>query len=198
MKIVFFFTLLFVSFNGFSQYDMEENEKDTVPKEKKFNTFELQKKISVGSSLNLLLGTYTFVYVAPQIGYDIYPKINVGLQGMYQYTRFNYSGVIEYANVFGGGVYLRYRPIDRLVLETSFNRYNIKYGANYTTSTSKLNANSWMAGIGYARPLGEKAFANFLISYDILNHENNPEPIIFSFNNFNLFYKFGIILYPFN
>ncbi|MFD1552253.1 hypothetical protein DNU06_11530 [Putridiphycobacter roseus] len=198
MKIFIATIFMLMTITSFGQYDMEENEKDTIPKAQKTSTFELQKNISVGSSLNLLLGNYTFVYLAPQIGYDIKPKINIGLQGMYQYTRINYSGYVEYANVFGGGIYARYRPIEKLILETSVNLYRIKYGANNTTNTFKLNANSWLAGIGYARPLGEKAFANFLISYDILGHENNPEPIIFSINKFNLYYKFCFILYPFN
>jgi len=189
MKSIVFILLLIPTF-AFSQYDIEDVKKDSV-KSPKVNPYKLKDKIYVGSGLNLLLGTTTFIYVSPQIGYDITPKFSSGISTLYEFYRIQYTNTTSaYSNSFGVGYFVRYRPIQQLILETSINHYWSNFNSTY-----KVQSNSLMLGVGYARPLGNKSYYNIMIQYDFLRDMNVPEPAIISAATWRLYYKFGMVFY---
>jgi len=182
--------LIFIPFFSFSQYDIEDVKKDSV-KTPKVNPFKLKDKIYVGSGLNLLLGNTTFIYLSPQIGYDILPKLSAGVSTLYQYYSVKYSPTSKaYSNSFGLGTFVRFRPIKPLILETSINHYWTNYSNSF-----KQQSNSWMLGLGYARSMGNRSYYQIMLQYDLLRDMNVPEPSIISTVNWRLYYKFGIVFY---
>ncbi|MGV6861505.1 MAG: hypothetical protein ACWA41_07020 [Putridiphycobacter sp.] len=182
--------ILFVPVLSFSQYDVEEGKVDSV-KSPKINVSNLRDKIYVGSGLNLLLGTTTFIYVSPQIGYDILPKWSAGISTLFQYTKYNYSSTAsDQVNSFGTGIYTRFMPIKQLILETSYNKYWSTYNQTY-----KIKSNAFMVGLGYARQFGNKSYYQIMLQYDLLRDFNVPEPSIITFNSGRIYYKFGLIFY---
>jgi hypothetical protein len=189
MKNVILLFILIPVFS-FSQYDVEGVKKDSV-KTPKINPFKLKEKIYVGSGLNLLLGTTTFIYLSPQIGYDILPKLSAGVSTLYQYYSVKYSNSSKaFSNSFGLGTFVRYRPVKPLILETSINHYWTNFSNSF-----KQQSNSWMLGVGYARSMGDKSYYQIMLQYDFLRDMNVPEPSIISTVNWRLYYKFGIVFY---
>lgn len=182
--------LIFIPFFSFSQYDVEDVKKDSV-KTPKVNPFKLKDKIYVGSGLNLLLGNTTFIYLSPQVGYDILPKLSAGISTLYQYYSVKYSQTSKaYSNSFGLGTFVRFRPVKPLILETSINHYWTSYSNSF-----KQQSNSWMLGVGYARSMGNRSYYQIMLQYDLLRDMNVPEPSIISSVNWRLYYKFGIVFY---
>lgn len=192
-KLVVIFILLLIPLFSMAQYDVDDVKNDSIStKEPKINPFKLKDKIYVGSGLNFLLGTVTFIYVSPMVGYDITEKFSAGIGTMYQYYRLNLGGGnIGYSNSLGGGVFTRFRPIKKLILETSINTYITTYNGNV-----KVRSNSWMLGAGYANSMGRKAYYQAMIQYDLFRNQDVPEPILIPFSNGGrLYYKFGIVFY---
>ncbi|HIP35880.1 MAG TPA: hypothetical protein EYG85_03405, partial [Crocinitomix sp.] len=185
-----FLILLLIPLSALSQYDPDAIKNDSV-KSPKINPFEIRDKIYVGSGLNLMFGNTTFLYVSPQVGYDIFPKISAGFNTLYQFLYYKYSNTAALrVNTFGLGMFMRYRPFKQLILETSINHYWSDYNKIY-----KEQANSWMLGLGYARPIGNRSYTQFMIQYDLLKDWNVPEPYIIETLNWRLYYKFGFIFY---
>ena len=191
MKKILYFILFLVPVLSWSQYDVEDVESDSTGKEApKINTFKLKDKIYVGSGVNALFGNTTFFYISPMVGYDISDRFSAGVSTMYQYYRFGNFGK---QSSIGAGVFTRYRPIDPLLIETSFNRYSTTVNGN---TDSKIKAASWMVGLGYANSLGSRSFYQIMLQYDILRDEYVPEPALINFaNGGSLYYKFGIVFY---
>ncbi len=181
------------------QYDIESAKKDTTEKEINANLYEIKQNIYLGTSLNLSFGNFTLIYVSPQIGYDLHEKFSVGLQGLYQHTRIRITPTALFTmNSFGGGVFARYRPIETICFETSYNLYSTDQISPSITG-ERVVAQSLLLGMGYTRPLGGKAYTFINVYYDLIGDFNTPEPVLFrSFNNnFFLYYKFGFVAYPF-
>lgn len=199
MKI-FFILILFTScFSAVAQYDVEKAEKDTLTNVKKDKVISaIKKNTYVGSGFNILLGNQLYLYATPQIGYEFLPNFSGGLLSVLQYYTASNGSQTYRESAVGGGIFTRYLLIDRIVFESSFNLYKIKSSITGQIVPNQYNAKSWMVGLGLANKLGDRSYANFLISYDLLRDYNNPENLILNLNNFKLYYKFGIVIYPFS
>ena len=200
----FLFTVsILMVFTGYGQYDVEKVKKDTAKGQKNEKLVRsLKENTYVGSGLNLLLGNNFYVYASPQIGYEFIPKLSAGFLSLIQYQRSTNPFTLSTQTVrsLGAGIFLRYRPFNFLVLESSYNRYRIRASATGQIAPFEISAQSLMVGLGYTRSIGKKSYTNILISYDLIGDEFNPEPTLFSSatSAFALYFKFGVVVYPFN
>lgn len=161
------FLFLFPVF-GFAQYDVETE--DSLTDEPKVDLYELKKKIFVGGDLSMRFGNLTYIYAAPLVGFEFYKNLSVGLTGIYQYVRINNFGSIVTEGTFGGGAFIRYRPIEFLLFQTEFDILN---SVNYTSAPGKrINFPAFMFGGGYAGSLGDRAYYNVMLMYDFINNPN--------------------------
>lgn len=174
----------------FSQYDIEEVENDTIQKETP-SPFELKQKIYVGGDFSLRFGWQTYVYLAPLIGYDITPKFSAGFSSMYQLFRIKYNnGATVSDHVFGSGIFIRYRPIQQIILHSELNLYNT---VDYTVLFGdRINVPAFMLGGGYAGSMGDRSYYNIMIMYDFIQNENMPLP---AFIAPPFYLKFGVVWY---
>ena len=199
MKKILVLFLVCIPILTLGQYDIEEAKKDTVEKKANSNLYAIKQNTYVGTSLNLSIGNLTFIYISPQIGYDFHDQFSIGLQGLYQFTRFRIAPNAFYTlNSYGGGVFARFRPIENICFETSFNLYNTDQVFPSLTG-ERVIAKSLLFGLGYTRPIGDKAYTFFNLYYNFIDDLNMPEPLLFrSINNsFLIYYKFGFVAYPF-
>ena len=198
LRFFFFIVIINISFSLFAQYDVEKAEKDTIVNIKKDKTIAaIKKNTYVGSGFNILLGNQLYLYASPQIGYEFLPNFSAGFLSLMQYYTASNLNQTYRQSAVGGGIFTRYFLLNRVVLESSFNLYKIK--ASVTGQPLyENNTSSWMVGLGLANKLGDRSYANFLVSYDLLRNVDNPENLILNLNNFKLYYKFGIVIYPFN
>ncbi|MFK8044220.1 MAG: hypothetical protein AB8B72_01900 [Crocinitomicaceae bacterium] len=192
-SIIFIFIFTFWNI-GLCQYDVSASESDSISGQKKDKIIAaIKKNTYVGSGANLLVGNQIAVYLSPQIGYEFLPNFSAGFLSSIQYNQlFNFK-----QTALGVGVFSRYILFQRLILETSLNFYRIRSSFSGQITPFEEKSKSWLAGIGYARQLGNKAYANFSISYDLLRNESNPELAIIDLPNLKIYYKFGITIYPF-
>lgn len=141
---------------------------------------EFLDKIFVGGGFGASFGDYTYVNVAPIIGYKVTPKLSAGLRLMYQFRMFDYY--IGYdkmnfkANDYGVGVFARLIIKGPVFLQTEYERLNYEYLNVFDNSSIRSSFDSFMAGGGIAQPIGGKAFLFFTVMYNfsIAGSDNAP------------------------
>jgi len=182
MRKALFILLLLSNSLCFGQYDVEENKKDDKKKEKNLSLFELKQRIYVGGEFSLRFGLLTYLYISPIVGYDITEKFSGGLSTMYQLFRFRdpATNFVSSSHAYGGGVFLRYRPIEFLLLQTEFDLFNSDDFTTTTVSNDRVNVPVFMAGLGYAGSMGDKAYYHLMIMYDFIDDINMPLPRFFT------------------
>jgi hypothetical protein len=189
MKLSALYFLFLFPVIAFTQYEVEAN--DSLAKEPKVDLYELKKKIYVGGDLSMRFGNLTYVYAAPLAGYEFYKNLSAGITGIYQYIRLNNNGSIITEGTFGGGVFMRYRPLDFLLLQTEFDILNT---VNYTSAPGKrISFPVFMFGGGYAGSLGDRAYYNVMLMYDFINNPNMTVPPIVPFAP--IYLRYGFVWY---
>lgn len=174
MKTLFLVFGLFLTFSMFGQYDVDEIKNDTTDTPSRINWFEQKQKIYVGGEANLSFRRGTsYIYLSPQIGYDLTQRFSAGISTMYQLYRINdLSGTYNFSS-FGGGIFARYRPIEQLVLQTEFDLYNTVDFLNNPLE-DRVNVAAFMAGGGYSSRLGNRATYQIMLMYDFIGDPNMP------------------------
>lgn len=170
-----------------------DNNKPGEEKEKKFSLFEVKQRIYAGGDFSFSLPSgMTYLYIAPLAGYDIVKqKLSAGLSTMYQFYGIRIGNQYQTWHSYGGGVFLRYRPWKPLLLQTEFDLYNTNNFADGTFE--RINVPLFLVGAGYARSMGDKAYSQFMLFYDLIQDPNNPLPRIFL--NVPIHIKFGFVVY---
>lgn len=134
-------------------------------------------KVFVGGGFGAGFGSYTFVNVAPIIGYRLTPRLSVAMRLMYQYTTFEYINNNFEKDRYNGhdlgiGGFARYMVYGPVFLQAEYEHLN--YDALYLDGTTgRTNFDSFMAGGGISQPIGNKAALFITAMYN------------FSYNNFN-------------
>lgn len=191
MKFSLSIFLLFSAGLCFGQYDVEDVKNDSVPKEPKLNWFEIKQHAYTGGDLSMRFGNVNYIYAAPILGYDIYKDFSGGITGIYQFVRVNLGGAIISEHTFGGGVFLRYRPIDFILLQSEFDILNTE---NYTSAPGKrINFPVFMLGGGYCGSLGQRAYYSITLMYDFIDNPNMTIPKIW--NSVPLYLRYGFTFY---
>jgi len=197
MKKLLIISLLLTHAFCFGQYDMEDNKKENEKpkKERKMTPMAFKERTYVGGELSLRFGNFTYIYVAPFMGFDIIKNFSAGFSTMYQFYReYNpLSGQVFSTHAYGGGVFLRYRPIKPILLQTEFNLYNTQDYSSGAFWGDRVNAPVFMAGGGYAGGIGDKAYYQIMLMYDFIQHESNPIPPLWF--GIPLYLKYGIVFY---
>ncbi len=139
------------------------------------------EKVFFGGGFGAGFGDYTYVNIAPIIGYRITPRLSAALRLMYQYTTFDYYDIQEQMNKkyngndFGIGGFARFSLFGPIYLQAEYE--HLSYDGLYFDGTnSRSSFDSFMAGGGIAQPVGGKAFlfltAMYNFSYDNFNQNN--------------------------
>jgi hypothetical protein len=183
---------LFAGLQVFAQYDLE-HVKDTTQKTSGVNWFDIKQRTYVGGDLSMRFGTLTYIYAAPIIGFDFYKNLSVGATGIYQLYRFNNGGgSVLTEHTAGGGVFLRWRPLNFLLVQTEFDILNtVNY--NLVLTKKRVNVPVFMLGAGYAGNMGDRAYYNVMLMYDFINDDNMPVPKFI--NPIPLYLRYGITFY---
>jgi len=154
-----------ITFNGFSQ------EKVTM----------LNPNVFFGGNLQLQFGTQTVVNVSPMVGYKFTERLHAGVGGTYLYTsdsRYNYSRTIYGGNIFGryilhpnffGQAEIEALNLSDLIIYTdpATLTITVKEGKRYW-------ADSYLIGLGYRMPMGERASANIMIMWNLNQNSKSP------------------------
>lgn len=153
MKKIISLCLLCISVSGFSQVNI--------------NTSENSNKWRFGGGIGLGFGnnSYFGFNISPFLGYEIIPSLEVGATVGYQYSKWADTK----QNLFSGGPYMNYYPIQSLFLRTHYEYFSGKnYYDNFDGGETAFNYDEhalWLGG-GYRSP-GKVQFFTGLM-YNVL------------------------------
>jgi hypothetical protein len=140
-------------------------------------------KLVIGGNASLSFGTYTFIYLAPSVGYRFSDNLVAGPGFIYQYSRigaYDYNGVrvAEYTNtVYGPKAFLSY-----MVAERFFGGFQFEYLNHETPQTVAPGqyelAEVWtpvlFLEVGLMSSIGRKGFAQIGLRYNVLHGPESP------------------------
>lgn len=137
-------------------------------------------KVFFGGGFGAGFGTYTYVNVAPIIGYRITPRLSSGVRLMYQYTTYDYyagQDKIKFqGNDYGAGLFARFLVKGPVFLQAEYEYLNYEDIDYYDGSSFRSTFDSFMAGGGISQPIGGKAFlfmtAMYNFSYNNISSTN--------------------------
>lgn len=147
----------------------QSSDDDSTPEE----PLRFIDRLYTGGDLSLNFGTYSFVYLAPMLGYNLFgDELSVGVGGRYMYAR---DGVYDLNyHMYGGSGFARYLIGDVVILHAEYERLNVEF---YSALRGELTRD-WidvpLVGGGYRQNFGRGSYMQFLILYDLNNDYRSP------------------------
>ncbi len=142
----------------------------------------LKDRLFFGGDLGLSFGNFTFVRVAPIVGYHVSPKFGFGLGPSYQYWRYDAltaSGPARIeTHIYGMNTFARFFPIEQGFIQTDFELLNLRTsfrdaGNFFDESESRVTVPVWLVGAGFVQRSGRGGFM-VGIFYDLIQDINSP------------------------
>lgn len=162
--------------------DKDEEDKNGKEKEEEAS---FKKRLFFGGYLWAQFGTITQVEIAPQVGYHLSERFDVGVGAKYMYYNSRSYFVENFSShIAGGNVFTDFKLIKDLNKVLPFNMNgqlvtHLEYeGLNMPNridiygehSGSRFWAHSYFVGGGLRQQIGERGFVSFLLLYN-LNHK---------------------------
>jgi hypothetical protein len=101
-------------------------------------------------------------------GYRFTQKLSAGVGTLYRYT--NYRNFELKTNSFGYDIFARYNITDQYFVRVDYEILNLEIPES-VSSTRRQTFNSFLVGGGYSSPIGNRAFLNIAVYYN-LSHDN--------------------------
>lgn len=131
-----------------------------------------KERIFVGGSVGAGFGTIDYVALAPLVGFHVVPRLDLGVQPFYRWTRDGRYAPSESFTDYGASVFARVNIFKGLFGEADYEYTNYEYLSG-TGGTLRDRHNTVLAGAGYAFPVGGNvalyASALYDFNYDQYN-----------------------------
>ncbi|MDO9000276.1 hypothetical protein [Sediminibacterium sp.] len=180
--LIIFFLFFCLSFRA--QTDdvyVGKTDKDTTFRPKKKRNNDWIDKVTYGSNVQAIFGSYTYIYLSPTIGYTPFKNFNFGIGFIYSYVSINYKGYGRFSqSIYGGHSYARYFINESFFVQGQFDHLLQPNVYNIYNPSEKVWVDYALIGGGYRQSLGNKAA---LITSIMINATPNrlsiyPNPII--------------------
>ncbi len=142
-----------------------------------------KERIFFGGNFSLQFGNVTFIQIAPQLGYHVSPKFQIGGGPIYQYYSFNASFQNQIgsnkSHVFGGSTFARFFPVPSLFLQSSLEVLNLQNRNPIGIATSgelqfeRVNIPVLFVGGGFVQRAGQGGLTIGAF-YDLIQDPNSP------------------------
>lgn len=136
-------------------------------KKKRERNDDWKEDVTFGGNLQLQFGTYTFIYLAPTIGYIPFEKANIGVGLIYNYISINYGGPYgKYAqSIYGTHVYARYYITEGIFAQGQFDR--LFQPSVFAAKNDMVWVDYGLVGVGFSQSIGNKASLTSSIMYNL-------------------------------
>jgi hypothetical protein len=179
--------LIILSFGVFSQ-----NNNSTQQNNNKGSGGELIHKFFTGGTIGLQFGSYTYINVAPILGYRFNEYLACGVGANYIYYREKYYTDVIQTNIYGGNFFTRvyflkdlipsikdfylHGEYEALSLETAI--FDNPYSPSHTTKRYWIG--SVFGGAGIRQELGERVFMTLTVLFNFNITPDNPfDPLVY-------------------
>lgn len=191
-KYIILFLFFIVSIPVIAQYEYPGEEEESEKGKKKKQGWYQETKFFFGGNLGLSFGTYTYIEIAPFVGYKITPRLWAGLGPKYMYMK--YSNYYE-TSIYGLKTFALFSVIKNLNETVNIGIGDIfAYVENETLNVEPtigidINGNyimgerQWLnitlIGGGLRFPLGARAGFSIIVLWDVSQNPyysySNPE-----------------------
>jgi hypothetical protein len=132
-------------------------------------------RLITGGGLGLQFGDYTYIQIAPILGYRVTDQFHAGIGLNYTYYKYNdraYNYKYE-TSIYGGSVWTRYFFLENLFGEATFEMLNMDVpGPNYELVRDNIPV--LMVGGGYAQSIGGQSALLLRILWDVIEDPYSP------------------------
>lgn len=130
------------------------------------------EKLYIGGSFGLQFGSITNLSVDPHFGHYIFPKLSLGVGFKYQYYREKHSFLEYTINIYGGRLFARYEPFEKLFAQAEVEM--LVYKTDMFSSVRNMEtiwSDGLLVGVGYRESLSTSSSDNayIMLLYN-LNH----------------------------
>ena len=170
-----FALLLFLTFGTLSAqtdsvYYGKSPESGPAPKKQPWTQAPWLKKFTYGGNFQAWMGTYTFVFLSPTIGYSPVPNFNFGVGGIYNYSSIDFGRYGKYSqSIFGGHSYARYIFANTYFTQVQYDRLRQPNLLSYTAG-ERVWVDYLMVGGGLRQPLSDRAGLMMSLMYNLTPH----------------------------
>jgi len=149
------FTLLVL--HGFGQSDVDIGERSSF-----------RDRLYTGGGLGAGFGTFTWVQLAPVVGYRITNAFSIGVGVQYRYSSYNKFTPKITTNDYGANLFARYNIRAPFFAQVEYEYLNYEFIDGIDFSKIRKGNTAFLAGGGMSQPLGGKAFLNITALYNLL------------------------------
>ena len=129
-------------------------------------------RLFFGGNVGLSLGTVTYIYVAPTIGYRITEKFGMGLGPSYTYFSDRRDSRYKYeTHIYGGRTFAQYQIIESILLYSEFEIINVEVPDLLFTKLIRKNIPSLFVGGGYTQRLGGNSAVSLMLLYNVIESD---------------------------
>ncbi len=153
-----------------------------TPSPNPYKGLPFKERVFFGGDFALGFGDYTYIRIAPVLGYNVSHKFQVGAGPSYQYWKYNsfYNG-ITYKNeshIYGGSMFGRFFAFESFYLQSSLEVLNLtsvypSFDSSGEVYYPRTTIPVWFVGGGIVQRAGR---GGFMIGafYDLIQDPNSP------------------------
>lgn len=172
-KFFSFALLFFFSIVVFGQFGQ--------PAKERRDDFKLQKRIYFGGGFDFAISSYgTVLGISPLVGYRVSPSFDVGARVTYNYYSYNDDFIKYSTNNYGGGAFARYYLFffNDLFLHAEYEALNYEWPQYVQPNGDVVKTRDWVSSLfvggGYRQWIGQSAFVNITVLWNVLDDINSP------------------------
>lgn len=149
-------------------------------KQNPYKGLPFKDRITLGGDVGLAFGTYTYIRLAPRLGYLVSDRFTVGAGPSYTYYNDSrYTPAFE-TSIYGGSVFAQYFVLESIFLHTEFEGLNLEVLKPHPLEdryvTSRTTIPIWFVGGGFSeRTAGGSGFFVSVL-YDLIQDPYSPYP----------------------
>lgn len=137
-----------------------------------------KSKLRIGGALGATFGNYTYIQVAPVVGYRFFKWFEPGIGVAYQYQNYRgdaYNNPFT-AHVYGGNAYVRIYPWRNLFAQGQAVLYNFNQKEKVGTQTYKASVTygNVLVGAGYNFEVGNNTFVSVQLMVNLIENALYP------------------------
>ncbi len=178
--------LFLLTFQAFAQV-----EERVGPSKEKKEQMPFRERIVFGADFALSFGSYTYIKLAPTVGYRITDRLTSGLGPIYIYARDKHWDMES--SIYGGKVYTSFVVYQGSIRENRLGIGDLMlYGENevvnvekFTFDGGRLWIDNLLLGAGLFQPAGRRFGISILVLWDVTQNIYSP------YYRQNPIFKFG-------
>lgn len=148
-----------------------------------YASLPFKKRLFYGGDLGLSFGSVTYIRVAPLVGYNVSPKLAVGVSPSYEYYSDNRYSPKYTSTMYGGSAFARYFVLPSIFIQASPEVLNLEAlptinltTGEYVFSDNRVTIPILLLGAGFSQRTANGSGFFISILYDVIQDINSPYP----------------------